>query len=84
MRDPAGVKWVRLRYRSVTQYEDYRTLEMRPTGEKDRYEATVPGEQIVPQWDFMYFIETVDQQGNGTIHPDFQKEMPYVVVKLQR
>src|SRR4029453_268598 len=31
-RDPSGVKSVRLRYRSVNQYQDYRTLEMTPTG----------------------------------------------------
>src|SRR5262249_11300334 len=32
VRDPSGVKSVRLRYRSVNQYQDYRTLEMTPTG----------------------------------------------------
>ena len=30
--DPDGVKWVRLRYRSVTQLADYRTLELKPVG----------------------------------------------------
>ena len=82
--DPAGVKWVRLRYRSVTQYEDYRTLQMQPAGEQNMYEATVPAEHVVPQWDFMYLIEVMDRHGNGQIHPNLEKEMPYIVVKLQR
>ena len=43
VRDPAGVKWVRLRYRSVNQHQDYRTLPMLPTGEKDQYRAVIPG-----------------------------------------
>ncbi|HUT11908.1 MAG TPA: hypothetical protein VMY42_15510 [Thermoguttaceae bacterium] len=83
VRDPSGVKWVRLRYRSVNQYEDYRTLEMVPVGD-DRYEAVVPGEHVVPEWDFMYLIEVMDVHGNGQIHPDLEKEMPYIVVHLQR
>jgi len=82
--DPSGVAWVRLRYRSVTQFEDYRTLEMKPTGRKGEYAATVPAEHIPVEWDFMYLIETMDEVGNGAIHPDLEKETPYVVVKLRR
>jgi hypothetical protein len=82
--DPSGVKWVRLRYRSVSQREDYQTLPMQPTGEQDTYQAVVPGEQIVPQWDFMYLIEVMDNAGNGRIHPDLEKETPYIVVRLER
>ena len=37
VRDPAGVQWVRLRYRSVTQFQEFRSLEMRPTGQADEY-----------------------------------------------
>jgi hypothetical protein len=82
--DPSGVKWVRLRYRSVSQYQDYQTSPMLPTGEKDTYAATVPAEQVTSQWDFMYFIEAMDAAGNGRIYPDLEKETPYVVVRLQR
>jgi dienelactone hydrolase len=32
----------------------------------------------------MYFIEVIDNRGNGKIYPDLEKETPYVVVKLQR
>lgn len=84
VRDPSGVKWVRLRYRSVNQHQDYRTLPMLPTGVKDQFRAVIPTEDILPTWDLMYFIEVMDSQGNGRIHPDLNRETPYVVVKLQR
>jgi hypothetical protein len=80
----SGLQWVRLRYRSVNQYQDYFTLEMLPTGEQDRYEAEIPGEHIPAEWDFMYFFEVMDRQGNGRIFPDAEKEAPYVIVKLDR
>jgi hypothetical protein len=56
---PAGVKWVRLRYRSVNQDLPYQTLQMVPTGDKDSYKATVPADQIDPEYDLMYFIEAI-------------------------
>jgi len=82
--DPSGVASVRLRYRHVTQFEDYETLEMQPMGEPGQYAATVPGDFFVPQWDFMYFIEAINKAGNGVMWPDLSKEMPYVIVKLDR
>ncbi len=82
--DPGGVKWVRLLYRGVTQYQDYKTLEMTRTGNGGEYKAVVPGKDIEPQWDFMYLIEVMDNNGNGMIYPDMEKETPYVVVKLNR
>jgi len=84
VRDPAGVKWVRLRYRSVNQHQDFRTLAMISTGAKDQYRAVIPLEDIPPTWDLMYFIEAMDLHGNGRIHPDLNIETPYLVVKLQR
>ncbi len=82
--DPAGVKWVRVRYRSVNQHQDYLALTMGPTGDKDEYRAVIPLQDIPPTWDLMYFIEAMDKDGNGRIHPDLSKETPYVVVRLQR
>ncbi len=84
VRDPSGVKWVRLRYRSVNQHQDYHTLPMLSTGNADQYRAVIPAEHLTPTWDAMYFIEVMDQRGNGRIHPDLNKETPYVIVKLQR
>ena len=83
VRDPSGVKWVRLRYRSVTQQQDFHSLAMLPTGRPHEYEAFVPGAHLDPQWNFMYLIEAMDNDGNGRIHPDLNKETPYVMVDLQ-
>jgi hypothetical protein len=84
VRGPSGVKWVRLRYRSVNQQQDYRTLPMLPVGGEDKYQATIPGEEIVATWDMMYLIEVMDKQGCGTIHPDLNRETPYIVIRLAR
>jgi len=82
--DAAGVKWVRLRYRSVTQFQDYKTLEMTASGTGDQHKAIVPGQDIDEKWDFMYLIEIMDNNGNGAIYPDMETETPYIVVKLDR
>ena len=84
VRDSSGVKWARLRYRSVTQFQNFQTTEMLPTGKKDEYQAVVPANHIDPKWDFMYLIEVMDNCGNGKIYPDLEKETPYVVVRLER
>ncbi len=81
---PGGIKWVRLSYRSVNQEEQYRNLQMLSTAEKDVYQVIVPAEQISPKWDFMYFIQVMDNKGNGKIYPDLNKETPYRIVKLIR
>jgi len=82
--DDAGVKWVRLRYRSVTQFQDYKTLEMTTSGTGDQYRAIVPSRDIDAKWDFMYLIEVMDNNGNGAIYPDMETQTPYIVVKLDR
>ncbi len=82
--DESSVKWVRLRYRSVSQYEDYKSLDMVETKKMGQYRAVVPGEDIVAKWDFMYLFEVMDSKGNGRIYPDLEKQAPYIVVKLQR
>jgi hypothetical protein len=81
--DATGVKWVRLRYRSLTQFQDYKTLEMTATGD-DKYKTVVPAQDVDPKYDFMYLIEVMDRNGNGAIYPDMKKETPYIVVKLDR
>ncbi|MCU0521944.1 MAG: hypothetical protein MUF84_14790 [Anaerolineae bacterium] len=84
VQDPSGVQWVHLRYRSVTQFEDYKTLEMLPADEADLYTVTVPAHDVDPRYDFMYYIEAMDTVGNGVIYPDLEIETPYVVVSLTR
>jgi hypothetical protein len=81
--DPSGVKSVRLRYRGLSQHQDYQTLPMLPTGQGHQYEATIPGEDISPNFDLMYFFEVMDNAGNGKIYPDLERETPYVVVKVE-
>jgi hypothetical protein len=81
---PAGIKWVHLLYRNVNQDVEYQTIPMEPTGEKNTYQAIVPADQINPKWDFMYFIEFMDNNGKGKIYPDLNRETPYIIVKLIR
>jgi hypothetical protein len=80
----AGVKWVRLLFRNVNQEMEYQQLPMLPSGEKDEYMATIPAEKISTKWDLMYLIEVMDKNGRGKIYPDFNREMPYRIVKLVR
>lgn len=81
---PAGIKWVKLSYRNVNQEQEYKTLPMLPAGEKDLYKVTVPAEEINPKWDFMYFLKVMDNNRNGIIYPDLNKETPYIFVRLIR
>lgn len=84
VQDPSRIKWVRLRYRHLTQFEDYQIAEMRHDPQTQLWSATIPGDFVVPQWDLMFFIEAVDTLGNGRMYPDMETEMPYVIVKLDR
>ena len=75
---------LRLRYRHLTQFEDYQSLPMVWDTPGDRFTATIPGDFIEAQWDLMYFLEAVDQQGRGWKLPDFETETPYVIVTVER
>jgi hypothetical protein len=79
--DPSGVKWVHLQYRGMSQHQDFQTLKMLPTGRPKEYEAVIPGDEIDPHFDLMYFFEVMDNAGNGKIYPNLAKETPYIVVK---
>jgi hypothetical protein len=81
---PAGVKWIRLRYRHVNQKEDYQTVEMTPDAQTGLYAANIPAAFIDPHWDLMYYVEVVDRQGNGQIYPDLEIETPYAVASVKR
>jgi hypothetical protein len=82
VKDSSGVKWVHLRYRGVSEHQDFKVLNMLPTGKGDEYEAIVPGEEIDPHFDFMYLFEVMDNAGNGKIYPDLARETPYIVVNV--
>jgi hypothetical protein len=81
---PAGVKWIRLRYRHVNQKEDYQTADMALDAATGFYAGIIPGSFIDPHWDLMYFVEIVDRRGNGRIYPDLEVETPYVVTSVKR
>jgi hypothetical protein len=83
VKDPSGVKWVHLRYRGLSEHQDFKLLNMLPTGKDSEYAATVPGEEIDPHFDFMYLFEVMDNAGNGKIYPDLAKETPYIVVNVE-
>jgi hypothetical protein len=79
------VKWVRLRYRHLTQYEDYQTAEMTALpGKAGTYQGEIPASFIDPSRDLMYFVEVMGTNGRGRMYPDLEKETPYVVVSVRR
>jgi hypothetical protein len=81
---PAGVKWLRLRYRHVTQFEDYQSAEMTLDPKSGLYSARIPAAFLTPNWDLMYFVELLDNNGRGRMYPDLEVETPYVFVRLKR
>jgi len=78
------IKWVRLRYRHLTQYEDYETAAMTFDPATRTYKGHIPASFINPKWDLMYFVEVMDARGRGRMYPDLERETPYVVVSVQR
>jgi len=81
----SNVKWVRLRYRHLTQFEDYLTTEMTlDSGSTHTFRGRIPAAFIDRKWDLMYFVEVMDSNGRGRMYPDLEKETPYRVVSVQR
>ncbi|MBS1661179.1 MAG: hypothetical protein JST68_09025 [Bacteroidetes bacterium] len=80
----APIQWIHLRYRSVNQEEEYKTLTMTRTKELNVYEATVPADQVNPKYDFMYLFEIMDKSNRGAIFPNVSKETPYYITQLIR
>ncbi len=80
IKNPAGIRSVRLRYRNVNQEQAYEVMDMPLIN--GSYQATVPAAQINPRWDFMYFIEIIDNKDRGMIFPNLNQETPYRVVRF--
>jgi hypothetical protein len=78
--DAAGLKSVRLRYRHVTQFEDYQTTEMTLDPKTGLYTAAIPSSFVDPKWGLMYFVEAINKKGAGRMYPDLEVETPYVIV----
>jgi hypothetical protein len=73
---------VRLHYRHLDQSEDWNIVDMKSCGDS-LYEATIPGDFIVPNWDIMYAIEAIDSAGAGRFYPDLDVRQPFVVTRVQ-
>jgi hypothetical protein len=80
---PAGMKWIRLRYRHVNQKEDYQTSDMLLGDKSGSYVGTIPTSFIDPKWDLMFFVEIVDQKGVGRMYPNLEVETPYIVTAVK-
>jgi hypothetical protein len=79
-----GIKSVRLRYRHLTQIEDYQTAEMTLDTKSGQYTGRIPASFIDPKWDLMYFVEVIGNNHAGRMYPDADSETPYVVATVQR
>lgn len=84
VQDPSGVGSARLRYRHLTQFEDYHLREMTLDPKTGLYTAQIPGSFITPEWDLIYFIEALDIHGNGRMYPDLETDTPYIIVSVAR
>lgn len=73
-----------LRYRHLTQYEDYLSKPMTLDAKSGLYSANIPGAFIEPRWDLMYFVEAIGPSGAGRNYPDLESEAPYVIVPVAR
>ena len=71
-----------LYYRDLNQRELFTPVTMQQVD--GAWTATIPGMDIVSDWDLMYYVEAIDRLGNGAIGPDLDVETPYVVVPVER
>jgi hypothetical protein len=78
----AAIRSVRLRYRHLTQYEDYAAVEMTAGGD-GVFTAYIPASFITNEWDVMYFVEVITADGRGRDYPDLDTETPYVIVPVR-
>ena len=83
-KDPHAIKSMRLRYRHLTQVEDYRTAEMTLDSAAGTFRANIPGAFITPKWDLIYFVEVIGRSGEGRNYPDLDVQAPYVIVPVVR
>lgn len=80
----AGIKRVTLRYRHLTQFEDFESAGMTRDATTGLYSAAIPASFFDPRWDLMYFVEVVDRHGVGRMFPDLEEGTPYVIVPVRR
>ena len=76
---PESVKSMRLRYRHLTQFEDYQSVEMTFDEKAKEYSAQIPESFRDAKWKLQYFVEVIGKNGSGRMYPDLETETPYVV-----
>lgn len=76
---PHDVTVVRLWYRPVNQQAQFKVIEHTA----DRLSFTIPGEDISPKWDLLYYFEVLHRGGAGWFQPDPGVATPYYVVTVR-
>ena len=79
--DPDGVSVVRVHYRPLDETLPYESLVLERQG--DKFVGQIPGQAIRPDFDFVYYLEAVDEGGAGCFFPDWTKTAPYIIVQTE-
>lgn len=70
---------LRLYYRPVNQLAKFKMIEA-AAGQSS---FTIPGDDVSPKWDLMYYFEVLNRNGGGWFCPDPQTATPYYVVTVR-
>jgi hypothetical protein len=72
-----------LHYRYASQYFAWERAVM-GEGDGGSYSAEIPGDYVVGAWDVMYFVEIIDDAGQGCLAPcePGRDEIPYWVIPI--
>jgi hypothetical protein len=73
----AGIRAVRLYYRPLNQYADFKVIE-NPAGDGT---FIIPGSDISPDWDLLYYFEVVGSSGDAWFFPDPLETTPYYCIQ---
>jgi hypothetical protein len=76
--DTHAVRAVRLHYRPVNQLAVFRAMESGP----DKTSFIIPGADVTPAADLMYYFEVLRADGGGWFEPDPLERTPYYVVEI--
>lgn len=80
MPDTSGIQSVRLHYRPVNQLAQFKVLEAPPSAPR----FIIPGSDITPEADLMYYFEVLVERNGSWFHPDPHTATPYYVVTTLR
>ncbi len=54
------------------------------TKQGEKYIGKIPAEAIHKEYDFMYYLEAVDETGTGCYAPDWEHDIAYYLVNVKR